>query len=97
MKKRLLVPFVLVFALAALSGAVAQQARLAVTADATLRTVLASHIGKPVTVKLTSGDELTGVVRAVERVVHLEQLAGKEFYDAVVDLDDVAAVIVRAR
>ena len=83
--------------LAALGGAVAQNAGFAVGGNDTLRTVLGRQIGKPVTLELVSGDELTGVVRSAGAVVHLEQLAGKEFYDAAVDVDKVAAVVVRVR
>lgn len=64
----------------------------------TIRTVLASHAGERVTLKLESGDEMTGKVGTVgDHVVHLSELSGKEFYDAVVDLDQVAAVILRVR
>ena len=97
MNKRTLLPAAaLLLALAA--GLAAQEARLPVSAQDTPRTVLQRHIGKAVTLKLDSGDEIAGKVRLVgDRIVHLEELAGKEFYDAVVDLDEVAAVIVRAR
>ena len=32
-----------------------------------------------------------------EHVVHVEKISGKEFFDAIVDLDEVAAVILRVR
>ena len=97
MNQRTLLPAAaLLLALAA--GLAAQEARLPVSAQDTPRTVLQRHLGKAVTLKLDSGDEIAGKVRLVgDRIVHLEELAGKEFYDAVVDLDEVAAVIVRAR
>ena len=45
-----------------------------------------------------TADELTGVVRLVTpQVVHLSELTGKEFYDAVIDTKSVRAVIVRAK
>ena len=97
MTRRTLLPAAaLVLALAA--GLAAQEGRLPVSAQDTPRTVLQRHMGKSVTLKLDSGDELTGKVRLVgDRIVHLEELAGKELFDAVVDLDEVAAVVVRAR
>ena len=80
------------------SAAMAQDAKLVVGQDDTIRTVLAEQVGKPVTLKLDSGEELTGTVRLVGKsVAHLEKLAGKDFFDAVVDLEEVAAVIVRVR
>jgi hypothetical protein len=92
----LLLVALLVLSLAA--GVAAQEARLPVSTQDTVRTVLQRQMGKTVTLKLDSGDELTGKVRLVgDRIAHLEELAGKELFDAVVDLDEVAAVIVRAR
>lgn len=73
-------------------------ASLAVGKSDTLGTQLTRQLGKPVTLKLSYGDELTGVVAQVgDRVVYLEKIAGREFYDAVVDLDQVAAMLVRVR
>ncbi len=98
--RRLSVVLVLVLALGvlAMAGAWAQSVTPPAAGAQTIRTVLAERIAKPVTLQLDSGQELTGVVRSVgERVVQLERLSGREFYDAYVDLDEVAAVIVRAR
>lgn len=59
---------------------------------------LQAHLGKPVTVVLTSGTELGGTVAGVrDGAVVLKGLTGKEFYDALVVLAHVAAVQVRAR
>lgn len=96
MTKRLLLPVVLVLAL--ITAAVAEEAKMAIVNEDTIRTVLAKQVGKQVTLKLDSGEELGGVVRTVgEHVVHVEKISGKEFFDAVVDIDEVAAVILRVR
>ncbi|HET9768145.1 MAG TPA: hypothetical protein VFS60_14925 [Thermoanaerobaculia bacterium] len=96
MTKRLLLPVVLVLAL--ITAAVAEEAKMSIVNEDTIRTVLAKQVGKQVTLKLDSGEELGGVVRTVgEHVVHVEKISGKEFFDAVVDLDEVAAVILRVR
>ena len=59
---------------------------------------LRSHIGKTVTVLLVSGKELTGKVKAVERdYLHLEALTGKEFYDALIRMRDISAVVAKLR
>ena len=81
------------------SFAVAQDpAKLATAKDDTIRSVLTRQMGQRVTLKLNSGDELTGVVRLVgDEVIHLGELTGKEFFDAVIDDDDVSAVIIRVR
>lgn len=71
---------------------------LAVGKDDTVSSVLAAQKGRRVTVKLKAGDELTGtVLEANDRLVHLGELAGKEFYDAVVPTDKIGAVIIRTR
>lgn len=70
----------------------------AIKAGDTLPSVLESYQGKRVAVRLQSGDELTGKVRAVTKdVLHLGELTGREFFDAVIDLHKVSAVVVRTR
>lgn len=67
-------------------------------ADDDIESVLAAHTGKYVTVVLESGKEFTGKVGSVyEDAMHLMELSGKEFYDAVIDTGDVAAVVIRVR
>ena len=95
------VPRVLAVAilLAALSlPAAAQEAKLEVRSNDTVRTVLERQVGKRVSVVLTTGPELAGVVTSVgDKVVHLSELTGREFFDAVVNLDQVGAVVIRTR
>jgi hypothetical protein len=87
---------VLVAATLHLPGAHGQA--LAVAADDTVEKVLAAQKGKRVTVKLGPGDEITGVVKLVTpQVVHLGEVAGREFFDAVVDTKRVVAVLVRVK
>lgn len=60
--------------------------------------VLRARIGKPVTLMLRSGKEYGGTVAEVRgQAVVLKSLSGKEFYDALVRLDDVSAVEIRNR
>src|SRR5688572_11059210 len=82
----------------AFGAALAQDGKLAVAKDDSIRSLLTRHIGKAVALRLDSGEEIVGTVALVgDRVVHLEKLSGREFYDAVVDLEEVAAVVVRVR
>lgn len=97
MKKNLLFA---VLAGALLAGAVAPVAgaELRIGANDTVQTVLAAQKGARVTVRVRSGQEITGVVREVgSRVVQIGAVSGKEFFDAVVPLDAVDAVFVRTR
>ena len=72
-------------------------APLAVSA-ADIKATLESHKGKRVSLRLQAGEDLTGKVASVEGgTVHLTELAGREFFDAVVEIDEVSAVIYRAK
>lgn len=74
----------------------ANAGQLTITADDTIDTVLTAQKGKQVTIKLKAGDDLTGTVGEVNKeVVQLHELAGKEYYDAVVVLKGIEAVIIR--
>ena len=54
--------------------------------------------GKRLEIILVSGMSLTGVVETVsQRAVHIKRLAGKEFFDAVVPVNGIIAVIIKAR
>lgn len=65
--------------------------------DDSLRNALQERQGKPVTLVL-HGSEMTGtIVRVDADSVKLTQLVGKEFFDAVVDLDQVQAVVFRVK
>ena len=99
-------PFAAFLAIVALAGTFAMPSAraqpaaqpLAVGADATVEKILVAQIGKRVTLKLGPGDELTGTVKLVTpKVVHLGEIAGREFFDAVVDTSHVVAVVVRVK
>ena len=70
----------------------------AAAGDKALAKALKERDGKTTTLVLASGTELTGKVSNVgDDSVKLSELSGKEFYDAVIDLDHVQAVVFRAR
>ena len=80
------------------SLAAAQDSKLDVKAGDSMKSLLERHASKRVTVVLTTGTELSGVVTIVgDQVVHLSELSGREFFDAVVGLDRINAVLVRVR
>lgn len=82
--------------LAAAPVSLAQELRIG--ANDTVQTVLAAQKGKRVTVRVRSGQELTGTVRDVSgRLVQLGAISGREFFDAVVPLDTIDAVLVRTK
>jgi hypothetical protein len=63
-----------------------------------IQTVLQRQVGQSVELRMKSGEKLGGKLEKLnEKVAHLTQLTGAEYFDAVVVLDDVAAVVVRAK
>jgi lipopolysaccharide export LptBFGC system permease protein LptF len=69
-----------------------------VKAGDTLQKVLEGYKGKRVTIRLQGGEELTGRVKFVSKeLLHLEALNSREFFDAVVDVSRIEALIVRVK
>ena len=63
-----------------------------------IKSVLEQQVGKRVKVKLESGQDLEGKVAKIgSHAVQLVELAGMEFFDATVKLEEITAVIVRVR
>lgn len=64
----------------------------------TTQSILATQKGKRITIRLRSGLEISGVVReSTGNLVVIEALAGREYYDAIVALESIEAVLVRNR
>jgi len=64
----------------------------------TTQSVAAAQKGKRISVQLRNGQELSGTVRDVtDRLLVLGGLTGREFFDAVIPLDAIQAVIIRTR
>jgi hypothetical protein len=93
-------PFVMlatVFVSAAFA-AVAAAEPLTVGADATIEKLLTAQTGKLVTIRTGCSEEITGKVKSVSaELVHLSELSGKEFFDAVVTTDSITSVVIRTR
>lgn len=62
-----------------------------------MRDNLKSRVKQSVTLRLTGSDkDMTGTVVAVgDDAVHLTQIGGMEFYDALVRIADIEAILVR--
>lgn len=80
----------------ALTNATAQE--LSVSPSDTVQTVAAAQKGKRITLRLRSGQELTGTVKeATPKLVVLAGIQGREFFDAAVPVEMIEAVLVRNR
>lgn len=63
-----------------------------------MKSALSEQKGKIVTVKLASGQDLSGQVERVgTNTVHLSKISGQESSDALVRIDHVSALLVKAR
>ena len=72
--------------------------RLVTTAENPIQKSLEKIVGQSVTLKLGSGQEVSGIVAKVgPEAVQLTQLQGKEFFDALVPLEKIDALLVRAK
>jgi hypothetical protein len=81
-------------ACAALFAATASWAENAPSIEATL----GASVGKTVTLRLAGGEELTGTLASTSPVtVKLTGLQGRDFFDAVVRIERIDAVIFRAK
>lgn len=76
----------------------AEETKVVVNASDGIREVLTANIGKRVSVRTDAGEGLEGNVASVGlQLVHIEKLTGKDFYDAVVKIDRISSVVIRAR
>ena len=59
---------------------------------------LKAFVGKKVYVTFDSGKVLTGQVKTVgNQLVHIEELEGKEYFDALIQIQHIAAIDTRFR
>lgn len=71
---------------------------LEISNNDSIESVLTGQMGKRVTIKLDSGQELSGIVKQVtDGLTHLSELTGMEFYDAIIVNDEILAVVVRTK
>ncbi len=74
----------------------AAKPQLLIQQDLTLNQLLKGQADKRVGLILQNGQELSGILKEVgDQVVRLHQLSGREYFDAVIRLDQVTAVVIR--
>ena len=94
--KRFAILFVFVFTFACVS--LFGQGKIDLQTGDTILGILQKNVGQPVELRMTSGEKIAGKVEKVgDKVVHLSQLTGAEFFDAAVDVANVEAVVVRTK
>ena len=81
-----------------LSANLFAQGKIDLQTSDTILSILEKNTGQPVELRMKSGEKLGGKVDKVgDKLVHLSQLTGADFFDAAVDTSEIAAVIVRVR
>ena len=66
--------------------------------DNSLQTNLLQFKGKTIEIQFKSGGQLAGKLSEVgTQSILLKELRGKEYYDALIVIDDIASVIFKAR
>jgi len=73
-------------------------AELSIKSGDSIQKVLEDYKGKRITVRMNGNDELTGKVRAVTKdLLHLGELTGRDFFDAIIEISRISVVIVRVK
>ncbi len=76
---------------------IAEESIVDLNSPGIMKSALEQQVGKRVKVKLESGQDVEGNVAKVgSHAVYLTELTGMEFFDAMVKLDDITAVIGKA-
>jgi hypothetical protein len=65
---------------------------------ASMQDNLKIYVGKDIFVHLKSGKTIQGYVKSVGNgLLHLEKLAGRDFYDALIVIEDISAIEAKFR
>jgi hypothetical protein len=84
------------FIIAAFCCNLPAQDKVGLQPNATVLSILQGSAGKTVELHLNSGEKIGGKIQQVtDSVVHLSHLTGAEFFDAIVDVKDISAVVIR--
>lgn len=94
----LLLGFLVVGSGATIADVRAEESHADQAVPESIKHVLDQQQGKRVKLRLSSGQDVEGTVTSVSaQTVKITQLSGMEFYDAVVRIEHVSAVIVRGK
>ena len=98
MKKMIVAVFVVLICLGFSQSLFAQEGKFELKKDYGIKEILTGYVGKRVAIRLDAGEEMEGIVASVgDHLVHISKLSKRDFYDAVVRMDRINAVIMRVR
>lgn len=88
---------ILLFA-APVVGVAEDTSELSVSDQNAMKLSLEHFVGKVISLRMTNGEDISGTVEAVGPTnIRVGKLTGREFYSAVIRIDDIIAVIFRSK
>jgi len=97
-KGNIVMVFTLLLCLALSQNLFAQEVKFELKKDYGIREILTGYVGKRVAVRLDTGEEMEGIVTSIgDHLVHISKLSKRDFYDAMVRIERINAVIIRVR
>ncbi len=98
MKKIVVLVLIVLACSSVLTNVFAEEKKYELNTASDIKDVLKENIGKIVYIRLGSGEELNGwVVKVGDHLVHIAKLPGRDFYDAVIRVDRISAVMFKVR
>lgn len=74
------------------------QGKIDLQTSDTILGILQKNVGQVVELRMKSGEKIGGKIEKVgDKLVHIAQLTGADFFDAAVDAADISAVVVRTK
>jgi hypothetical protein len=97
-RRRVMMGLVVAVFLIAFQSIVAAQEKIELRQDIGIKEALLQFTGKRVSVTLDSGTAYEGILTKVgDHLIHISRLTGKEYFDAVIRIDKISALVVRTR
>lgn len=90
------VVIVALFSIVQISAAADEAASF--NASVGIRENLQANVGKKVSLRISAGEAIEGTIAKVgDQAVQISKLTGKDFYDAIIRIDRIEAIIYKAR
>jgi len=97
-KKGIVAVFIVVLCFSLSQNLFAQEGKFELNKGYGIKEILTGYVGKRVAIRLDGGEEIEGIVSSVgDHLVHISKLSKRDFYDAVVQIDKINALIIRVR
>ena len=97
-KGNIVMVFIVLSCLALSQSLFAQEVKFELKKDYGIKEILTGYVGKRVAVRLDTGEEMEGIVTSIgDHLVHISRLSKRDFYDVLVRIERINAVIIRMR